>query len=176
MKGDIFVYSNGVLIYKNKKYKCAVGKGGVKENKKEGDMATPVGCFLIREIFYRKDKMGRLVFPFETKAINKNDAWCDDLNDKRYNTYITLKDGEQSQERLWREDDLYDIVVVLGYNDAPVIFGKGSAIFMHVAREGYSLTHGCITLQKKDLIEILSNVSKKTKVCVTGKEWIGTMC
>ncbi len=165
---DILVYPSGKLVFNGKEYKCSLGRGGVKKEKVEGDGATPVGCFAIQKIFYREDKLGKLKLAFNTQEIKKNDAWCDDVNDKRYNTHITLAEGEESDERLWREDDLYDVVVVLGYNDNPPVPGKGSAIFMHIAREGYTPTAGCIALSKEDILEILQNTTKETRLCVIG--------
>lgn len=162
---DIVVYSNGKLVFKGKEYQCAIGKGGVKKDKKEGDGATPAGCFSIREVLYRKDRLGELDCKIKTTPIKENDAWCDDENDERYNTLISVPKGTHP-ESLWREDEVYDIVAVLGYNDDPPVSGKGSAIFMHVARKNYSPTAGCIALSRKDLLAVLGETTSETKVCV----------
>ncbi len=169
---QIIVYQFCKLKLKGKEYKCALGKKGVTRDKKEGDLATPVGCFLIREVFYRKDRLGEQTFSFKTNVISENDAWCDDVDNKRYNKHIILADSEVSNEKLWREDDVYDVVAVLGHNDNPPVPGKGSAIFMHVACEGYIKTAGCIALSQKDLLEVLKSADPKTKVCVMGQECI----
>lgn len=162
---DIIVRATGTLSFRDKEYRCALGKGGVRNSKAEGDGATPVGCFPLREVYYRADKIEKPDCPFTTHAISKQDAWCDDPADPHYNTHITV--GEGVTESLWRDDDLYDVVVVLGYNDNPPVPGKGSAIFMHVAREGYTPTAGCIALARNDVLEILKNTSPGTRVCIT---------
>lgn len=163
---NILVKSNGVLYFNEKEYSCALGKGGVRAEKREGDGATPIGCFCIREIFYRPDKFcAPPDSAFPTKALTEYDGWCDDVNTPEYNTHIKLPyDG--SHEELWRGDHLYDIIVVLGYNDGPPIVGNGSAIFMHLARDGYTPTAGCIALSKEDLVDILKNTDATTQVCI----------
>ena len=134
--------------------------------KYEGDGATPVGCFPIRKIYYRPDKFEHFrATAFETQALDENDGWSDDVNLPEYNTHVRLP-YNGSHEKLWRDDDLYDIIVVLGYNDSPPVLGRGSAIFMHVAREGYTPTAGCIALSKEDLLEILAGADKTTQVCI----------
>lgn len=163
-KNTIHVFPNGSLVYVGKQYRCALGRGGVKEGKVEGDGATPAGCFPIRKIFYRADIVGMQPFLISAQPIQKGEGWCDDPNDARYNTYIAT--SYEGNEFFFRNDAVYDIIAVIGYNDAPPIRGKGSAIFMHVAREDYSKTEGCIALSRKDLLEILSTCTEKTVVCV----------
>ena len=166
---NILVRPNGVLVFNGKGYRCALGKGGVKVDHVEGDEATPTGCFRIRKVFYRPDKFDGIppetVFP--TQALYLDDGWSDDVNLLEYNKHIKLPyDG--SHEELWRkEDHLYDIIVVLGRNDSPPVPRKGSAIFMHLTREGYPPTHGCIALSREDLLEILRIAKLSTQVCVS---------
>lgn len=167
IENKVYIYSSGKAVFKNKKYRCAIGKNGVAENKAEGDWKTPIGCFEIRKILFRKDKIEKPQTELLVGEIQENDGWCDDTNDENYNCQIKLS-YNASHEKLWREDDIYDIVVVLGFNDNPVITGKGSAMFMHVARENYSSTAGCIALKKEDLLEILKNCDKNTLVCIHG--------
>ena len=155
----------GILTLNNKEFRCALGKGGVTEDKREGDGATPSGCFPIREVMYRADKLPQPVTNLPISVIQQNDGWCDDVNDPSYNKKVTAP-YPASHERLWREDDLYDIVVPLGYNDNPAVRDKGSAIFMHVARPNYTPTAGCIALSLQDLLHILKEISKETKVCI----------
>ncbi len=155
-----------ILKFRDKEYRCVIGSGGIEENKTEGDHATPIGCFNIREIFYRADRAEKPESVFITNKLEANDAWCDDVACDSYNTHVKLPHNGRF-ERLWRdEDDLYNIIVVLGYNDSPVVKGKGSAIFMHIAREDYSGTAGCVALNKKDLLDILSAADLETKVCI----------
>jgi L,D-peptidoglycan transpeptidase YkuD (ErfK/YbiS/YcfS/YnhG family) len=164
--GDISVQSDGTITFKDKKYRGVVGKNGVTAEKVEGDNKTPLGCFPIRRVFYRADKLDRPNTIFPTQAIKENDGWSDDATREEYNQLVTLPyDG--SHENFWRSDDLYDIIVELGYNDDPPVPGKGSAIFVHVAGKGYTPTAGCVALSKSDLLEILSQVSIESKVCVT---------
>jgi len=165
---EILVFPSGKLIWKNKEYKCSLGKSGVSKNKIEGDQTIPEGCFYLREVFFRPDKIKNLETALPTKMLNLDDGWCDDPKDKNYNKFVKLP-YPASAEKLWREDYLYDIIVVLDYNDGPIIPGKGSAIFMHIARESYSPTDGCVALALPDLLEILKTVDKKTSVCIKNK-------
>ena len=161
----INVSSSGSIEFLGKKYKVALGKNGVTEYKKEGDEATPVGCMPIREIFYRSDKIQKPDTMLPINALHETDGWCDDPEDPNYNKLVRLP-YKAGHEKLWRDDDLYDIIVILGYNDDPPKSGKGSAIFMHIVRDNYSPTAGCIALSLKDLIEILKKANKETHVCV----------
>lgn len=165
---DINIYPSGKLIFKGKEFKCAVGKRGVVRDKREGDGATPAGCFPIRRVFYRADKLSSPETVFEVKALSPEDAWSDDVNRPEYNTFVKLP-YSGSHENLWREDDVYDVVAVLGYNDDPPISGKGSAIFIHRARPNCAPTAGCIALALHDLIEILRMAEKDTKFCIREK-------
>lgn len=163
---NIIVNASGTLRFGGKEYRCALGKGGVHSDKKEGDGATPIGCFPVRQVFYRPDKFE--VAPqtdFPIQPLSEDDGWSDDVNLPEYNTKIKLP-YNGSHEKLWRDDHLYDVIVVLGYNDAPPIPGKGSAIFMHIAREGYTPTAGCIALSASDLLEILKTADSTTQICV----------
>ena len=162
---DIYVYASGKVIAGDKEYKCALGKNGVTANKEEGDWATPLGSFPIRRLFYRPDRLAEPKTDLVTVAIEPNYAWSDDPLMPEYNTLVRLPYGG-SHEKLWREDEVYDLVVELGYNDDPPIPGRGSAIFMHIARPGYTPTAGCIALAKEDLLELLMSVEKNGVVHV----------
>lgn len=161
----ILVSPQGKLVWQNKEYKCALGRSGVSKNKTEGDKTTPEGCFSLREIFYRPDRIKNLETNLPVKPLNPDDGWCDGPKDKNYNKFVKLPYSANA-ENLWREDNLYDIFAVIGYNDNPAIPGKGSAIFMHIARENYSPTDGCVALALPDLLEILKTADKKTLVCI----------
>ena len=163
---DIKVLSSGHLLWNKKTYTCALGKSGVTNEKKEGDNATPLGCFALREVLYRLDMIKEVpITTLPTCAIQENDGWCDDPNDIKYNKKISLPYAAR-HETLWKDDGIYDIIVLLGYNDDLIISGKGSAIFLHVARPNYTPTEGCVALALPDLLEILSGVSKETRVCI----------
>jgi L,D-peptidoglycan transpeptidase YkuD (ErfK/YbiS/YcfS/YnhG family) len=151
------------LEFAGKTYDCAVGKNGFSVDKKEGDLCTPIGKFSLREVYYRADKMPFLHIGLPVKIITQHEVWCDSAAHSQYNQLVELP-FEASHEKLWREDDLYDIFVVIGYNDSPVISGKGSAIFMHIAKPNYEDTEGCIALKKGDLLEILAGLTASSTI------------
>jgi L,D-peptidoglycan transpeptidase YkuD (ErfK/YbiS/YcfS/YnhG family) len=158
----IIVNKNGTLIHNKKRYKCALGKNGIAKRKKEGDKKTPSGLFSLGKVYYRKDKIRDLKTNLKKIVIKKKMAWCDDPNNKFYNKLTFTND--KSKEKLYRKDNLYNIIVVINYNIKPIIKNKGSAIFIHLARKNYSGTMGCIGLKKKDLLDILKTVKKRTKI------------
>ena len=161
----MLVVKNGFLICQSQKYKCSIGFNGLSENKSEGDGCTPVGTFRINKILYRPDKINDFNFLLDTEVIGKLDGWCDDVNSKFYNQKI-LFPFESSAEHLYREDDLYDIVCVIDYNLNPIIKGKGSAIFLHVATDDYSPTEGCVAIKKEELLHIALSLDKETKITI----------
>ena len=156
----------GVLECGSASYPCALGKGGMSARKREGDGATPTGVFALRRVFYRADKIERPKTALPVAAIESDDGWCDDPEDPLYNRQVKLPYKARA-ERLWRGDDLYDVVVVLGYNDEPVVTGKGSAIFLHVANTDMAATEGCVALKLPDLVEILRQVQGGDSLRVT---------
>ena len=158
----IIVNKNGTLIHNKKRYKCALGKNGIAKRKKEGDKKTPAGIFSLGKVYYRKDKIRSLKTNLKKIVIKKKMAWCDDPNNKFYNKLTFTND--KSKEKLYRKDNLYNIIVVINYNIKPIIKNKGSAIFIHLAKKNYSGTMGCIGLKKKDLLDILKTVKKRTKI------------
>ena len=151
------------ITFKDKRFQCSIGRSGFSENKKEGDGCTPVGTFYIKNIYYRADKVKILNTNINKVKINKTDGWCDDPSQKEYNQLICFP-YKFSAEELYRDDSLYDIVCVLNYNTNPVKPGLGSAIFMHVAKNGYKPTEGCIALKQEDLIFLLNLIDKQTKI------------
>lgn len=154
------------LEFNGRKFRCAIGKNGFSSNKKEGDNCTPLGTYPIREIFYRADKISAPQTKLPLSSINQDDGWSDAPDSKEYNTKVKLP-YPSSHEKLWRDDDLYDIVVVLGYNDSPPVAGKGSAIFMHIARPGYLGTEGCVALAKEDLLEVLKHLDEDSLIHIS---------
>ena len=158
----IIVNKNGTLIHKKKHYKCALGKKGITKNKTEGDQKTPSGIFSLGKVFYRKDRTKNIKTKLKKYIIQKHMCWCDDPNSKFYNKLIFTKD--KNKEKLFRKDNLYDIIIVINYNTRPIVKNKGSAIFIHLAKKNYSGTMGCIGLKKNDLLELLKTISKKTKI------------
>ena len=137
---------------------CAIGRGGIGAKSGEGDGVTPVGSFSIRRVLYRPDRVAAPRTNLPLVAIGQDDGWCDAPGDASYNQPVKLPYAA-SHERMWRDDHLYDVVVVLGFNDSPVMPGKGSAIFLHVARPDYGPTEGCVALALPDLLASLENLS-----------------
>ncbi|MCF6215417.1 MAG: L,D-transpeptidase family protein [Emcibacter sp.] len=162
--------SQGTLTLGGKIFPCALGKQGVALVKHEGDMKTPQGNFPLRTVFYRYDKLSSPIYTqVPMMALLEEDGWCDDPDDRAYNQSVMLP-YHASAENLWRDDDVYDVIVVLGHNDNPTEKGKGSAIFLHVASETsediFNGTEGCIALRKQDLLEILPILSPETTLTV----------
>ena len=159
----IVVKKNSYLKYKNLKFRCALGKAGIQKKIKEGDNITPKGTFKILRIYYRQDRIKKIKCPIKQIKITKQIGWCDDSKSKYYNKQIKLP-SKLSHEILYRKDNIYDIICVLNYNISPTLKGKGSAIFLHVAKKKYQKTMGCIALQKKHLIQLLALIKKNTKI------------
>jgi L,D-peptidoglycan transpeptidase YkuD (ErfK/YbiS/YcfS/YnhG family) len=159
----IIVKKSGYLKYKNLKFRCALGKAGIKKKEKEGDNITPKGIFKITRIYYRADKIKNITTSIKKVKIKKNIGWCDDTNSNFYNKEIKLP-SKYSHEKLYRKDNLYDLVLVLNYNINPIIKNKGSAIFLHIAQDSYKKTKGCIALKKKHLILLISKIKKNIKI------------
>lgn len=145
--------------------RAALGKGGVAALKREGDGATPYGRFAVRQVLYRADRIKRPRTPFSVHAIRAGDGWCEDPADRNYNRAVKLS-PTSSADRLTRDDHLYDLVIVLGYNDRPRVRGRGSAIFVHLARPGYSPTAGCIALSRHDLLMLLAELRLGSAIVV----------
>lgn len=142
---------------------CAIGRGGLKPVKREGDGATPIGCWVVRAVWYRADRGRRPATGLNVRPIRPRDGWCDATHDRNYNRPVTHP-YPASAERMWREDDLYDVVVVLGYNDVPRRRGRGSAIFMHHARNDYRPTEGCVAMAPRDLRFVLGRLSRRSRI------------
>ncbi len=151
--------------YGGRSWLCTIGRGGVTADKREGDGATPLGCWPLRRLHYRPDtgEAPRCALP--ARAIEPGDGWCDDPADPQYNRLVRLP-HTASHEVLHRADDLYDLVVELGYNDDPPRAGRGSAIFLHVARSDYRPTEGCIAMAREDLVELLGLIGPDCRLCV----------
>ena len=156
---------NNNLFVNNRKLQCALGRNGLTNDKKEGDLSTPTGIFKFNRIFYRADKLGKIIFKISSSVIKENDGWCDDRESKFYNQYIQFPFSE-SAERLYRDDNIYDIVCVLNYNTSPAISGRGSAIFLHIAKPDFMETEGCVAIEKESLIEIATNLTNESRIVI----------
>ncbi|MCB1443821.1 MAG: L,D-transpeptidase family protein [Methyloceanibacter sp.] len=139
--------------------RAALGRGGLKVLKREGDGATPIGSLPVRGVLYRADRLARPRTALPLRAIGPRDGWCDDPADRNYNRLVRLPYG-RSAETMMRGDALYDLVLVLGYNDRTRVRGRGSAIFAHLARPGYTPTDGCIAFSREDMAAVLAQVRK----------------
>ena len=146
--------------------RAATGPAGIAVKGGEGDGITPRGIFPVREIFYRADRIAPPRTQLPVRRIEKDDGWCDAPNDPNYNRLVKLP-YPASAENMWRDDSLYDLLAVLGYNDDPVVPGKGSAIFLHQARIDYSATHGCVALAPDDLRAAIEQLRPGDQVVIT---------
>lgn len=162
---DVVVYSCGLAVWNGQVVRCALGRGGVSADKREGDGATPAGEFRLRQVLYRSDRLSAPETGLATLAIRQNDGWSDDPADPDYNRRIALPHAF-GHEVLWREDRIYDVVVPLGYNDDPPIAGKGSAIFLHIARPDFTPTEGCVALATPDLRRLLAACRPGDRLCI----------
>lgn len=149
--GDV---TRGTLRYKNFAFPCILGRTGIRADKHEGDGGTPVGRFALKRVLYRSDKLMAPATRLPIAPIARDDGWCDAPEDPNYNRPVKLP-YPASAEKMWRDDSLYDLVVVLGHNDDPVVPYAGSAIFMHVAAPDGTPTAGCIALAREDLLSVL---------------------
>lgn len=148
----------GKLIFGGLEYRCAIGAGGVTRDKREGDRCTPLGVWRLRRVFYRPDRAAIPETHQRIISIDPSMGWSDDPVDAvHYNRLISLP-YPRGHEVLWRDDNLYDILVELGYNDDPPVSGRGSAIFLHVAGPDYTPTQGCVALRIDHLREVLAAV------------------
>ena len=136
--------------------RAAAGRSGITHHKTEGDGATPAGPLPLLRLLYRADRIALPRTRIPAEPIAEQDGWCDDPLDLAYNTQVRLPHPARHEE-LWRRDALYDVVGVLGWNTQPVVPGRGSAIFLHVAAAGYSKTDGCIALALPDLLSVLND-------------------
>lgn len=155
--------ATGLLICGNFRFRCALGRAGARAAKHEGDGASPRGTYAVREIYYRGDKLLRPHAALPLRPLRPSDGWCDAVGDRNYNRRVSHP-YPASAEKLWRPDGLYDLIVVLGYNDRPRVQGRGSAIFMHVAKPGYPPTEGCVALRRPDLEKLLRVVGPRTRI------------
>ena len=149
------VRRDGVLLVGGQTFRVALGRGGVRADKQEGDGTTPVGVLTLRRVFYRADCGPPPACAVPIEPLAPDDGWCDDPGHADYNRMVRLPHDGRC-EALWRTDRVYDVVGALGWNDAPVVRGRGSAIFLHVARPDFSPTEGCVALALTDLRRVLA--------------------
>ena len=153
------------LYYLNYKIKCAIGKNGITKNKREGDLKTPRGIFKLKKVLYRRDRIKFFKSTLKKNYIKKNIGWCDDPSSKYYNREIKFP-CNYSAEKLWRKDNIYDLIIIINYNCKPVIKNKGSAIFLHICKKNYEPTQGCVAINKKDMMNLIVNIRNNTKLII----------
>jgi L,D-peptidoglycan transpeptidase YkuD (ErfK/YbiS/YcfS/YnhG family) len=149
------VTAAGSFTIGDETFRAALGFGGVRPNKREGDGGTPAGLLPLRSVLYRADRLAAPQSVVPVNALTPSDGWCDDISHPAYNRAVQLP-FDASAEALWRDDASYDIIGVLGWNDDPAEPGLGSAIFLHVARIDFASTEGCIALNLDDLLHVLA--------------------
>lgn len=167
---EIFVSAKGVLTFGREPLPCALGRAGLRRRKHEGDGATPVGRFPLRQAMYRRDRVTpppRAALPL--RAIRPDDGWCDDPGHGDYNRLVRLPHPARC-ELMWRNDHLYNLLVVIGYNDDPVVADRGSAIFLHAATADFAPTEGCIALALHDLRTLLGRLGPHDCVVIGGDD------
>ena len=150
------IHPDGRLILGREEYNAVLGRAGVRVHKQEGDEATPVGLLKLRRVLFRADRLPRPDCAVPVEPLAPNDGWCDDPHHADYNRMVRLPHPARHEE-LWRADAVYDLIGVLGWNDAPVVRNAGSAIFLHLARPNREPTAGCIALQLPELRRLLAS-------------------
>ena len=158
----IKIKKNGVLIFKKFRFRCVLGKLGIKKNKKEGDKATPRGIFSLGKLYYRADRIKKIETHLKCKAIKKNMGWCDDPNDRKYNKEFDLN-SKKKGEKLFRKDHKYDAFIPIKYNTNPIIPYNGSAIFLHLTRN-YKPTIGCIAIKLQNFLTLIKYIKSTDKI------------
>ena len=157
------------LTYNNYKAKCVIGKRGIGTKKKEGDLITPKGKYIIKYILYRKDRVKKIQTKIKKIIIHRNMGWCDDPQSNQYNKLIKLP-FNFGHEKLYRKENIYDLILVLNFNMRPIVKKKGSAIFIHIAKKNYKKTEGCIAINKISLLKIIKKLKNNTKVLIENQK------
>jgi L,D-peptidoglycan transpeptidase YkuD (ErfK/YbiS/YcfS/YnhG family) len=158
--------ARGILRFRGMVVPVALGRSGIKANKREGDGATPRGRFRLQRLWWRADRLPRPRSLLPLRPIRADDAWCEDPASRRYNQPIRLSQTE-SGDRLRRSDDLYDLVVELDHNTRPRVANRGSAVFIHVARPAFAPTAGCVALEANALRRLLARLPRRTTIEIT---------
>jgi L,D-peptidoglycan transpeptidase YkuD (ErfK/YbiS/YcfS/YnhG family) len=155
----------GLLTAGGRTIPVALGRGGIRANKREGDGGTPRGIFHPLRLWWRGDRHERPRTFLPVRAISSEDAWCEDPNDRHYNRPVRLERG-RSGDRLRREDRLYDFIVEIDHNTRPRVAGRGSAVFLHLARENLGPTAGCVSMTKSAMLQLLQRLGPRTKIVI----------
>jgi L,D-peptidoglycan transpeptidase YkuD (ErfK/YbiS/YcfS/YnhG family) len=157
--------SQGWLSAGGKALPVALGRGGIRALKREGDGGTPVGTFHPVRLWWRADRLQKPRTQLPARRIGPDDAWCEDPADRRYNRAFRRSANEPG-DRLRRDDGLYDLIIEIDHNRRPRVAGLGSAVFIHVARDAFGPTAGCVALRRDDLQRLLSRIGRKTRIVI----------
>ncbi len=155
--------TRGWLVAGHLALPVALGRGGIKANKREGDGGTPRGSFLLRRLWWRADRMPRPRTALPVRRIRPHDGWCEDPGDRRYNRPVEVP-THSTADRLWRDDRLYDLIIEISHNTRPTIAGRGSAVFIHVARPMFAPTAGCVALEGRALARLIARLGPRTRI------------
>jgi L,D-peptidoglycan transpeptidase YkuD (ErfK/YbiS/YcfS/YnhG family) len=158
--------TRGVLIAGQLALPVALGRAGIRANKREGDGATPRGRFRLRRLWWRADRSLRPRTLLALRAIRPDDAWSEDPADRHYNRPVR-RGADEAGDRLWRNDRLYDLIIELDHNCRPRVAGRGSAVFVHVARPGFAPTAGCVALEASTLKRLLPRLGPHTRIVIS---------
>jgi L,D-peptidoglycan transpeptidase YkuD (ErfK/YbiS/YcfS/YnhG family) len=155
----------GWLMADGRAIPVALGRGGIRANKREGDGGTPKGTFRPRRVWWRADRHPRPRTFLPVRAIRPEDAWCEDPKDRHYNRPVRL-DCDRGGDRLKRDDHLYDFIVEIDHNSTPCVAGRGSAVFLHLARENFGPTAGCVSMTKSAMLHLLRRLGPHTRIVI----------
>ena len=160
-------HRRGRLLVGSVAFPCALGRSGTTRMKREGDGASPLGRFRLLQAFFRPDRVRRPRTGLPLFAIKPRQGWCDDPGDRRYNRPVRLPDPA-SHEEMWRTDRMYDAVIDIAWNRGPIVRGRGSAIFLHVARPGFEPTAGCVAVEPAVIRRLLERIGPRTRITIVG--------
>lgn len=161
-----FEDTTATLIAGPARFECKIGKNGITADKHEGDGKTPIGTYPLRTLYYRADHVEKPQTGLDIEILTPDTAWCEDPHHPDYNKKIKLPHPSEPGVMERSDNPIFDLMVVVGYNDAPVVAGKGSAIFMHIAREGFTPTAGCVALKREDMLEVLKILDKSSHITI----------
>jgi L,D-peptidoglycan transpeptidase YkuD (ErfK/YbiS/YcfS/YnhG family) len=143
----------------------ALGRTGIRADKREGDGSTPIGCFRPVRLWWRADRLPRPRTHLPVRRIGPLDAWCEDPTDRRYNRAVRRSANEPG-DRLMRADHLYDLILEIDHNTRPRVAQRGSAVFIHVARDAFGPTAGCVSLRRNDLQILAARLTGRTRILI----------
>jgi L,D-peptidoglycan transpeptidase YkuD (ErfK/YbiS/YcfS/YnhG family) len=143
----------------------ALGRGGIKADKREGDGGTPRGTFQPRQLWWRADRHPRPKTHLPIRAIKPEDGWCEDPSSRHYNQPVRLQ-GDHGGDRLTRADHLYDFIIEIDHNTSPRVAGRGSAVFLHLARPDFSPTAGCVSMTRSSMLRLLERLGPQTQIMI----------